>query len=586
MMGAALAYRRMGLSVIPCRRDKRPIIPWGPYQTKRASEAQIREWWTKNPNANIGIVCGSISGVDVIDCDTEEAYQLLNDDFLPESCVTATARTPHGYHVYFNYETGLTNAVRAITGTDLRTSGGYVVAPPSVNKNGGAYAWLEGLSIKEAPPGAMPTMLRDVLMQSAESSISLYTNKHIFNNKNLDARASSSSVGSNVVKMSSKCRQGVAQVVNVVKKPSMSSMSSLSPMSSPLFSAGRRDNDLFHVANALVKGYCNPEVVEVVLSMLASSCNPPFDQKEIPQKIRSALTRQEARGRNLTAEVTDMVDGSFGLISVFEICRDLDIRERKNKKHISKILARLEEEGKVEKVTKNGQYRVRDETVVPIDWVSADPSYIDLWQPLGLSDIAGIQTGNVVVYAGVKDSGKTTFLMNIAKENRHKYQVHYFTSEMSAGEFKMRAAKYKDIAVTQWHNFNLYERVRDFQDVIRPGEGNLNIIDFLEVTDQFWLISKDMQKIHEQLKGALAVIAIQKDPGRSLGRGASFSLEKARLYVTLDYGKAKIVSCKNWLEDNPLGNSPRGYECRYSIFNGSEIRKKSPGWNRAGEETE
>ena len=39
-----------------------------------------------------------------------------------------------------------------------------------------------------------------------------------------------------------------------------------------------------------------------------------------------------------------------------------------------------------------------------------------------------------------------------------------------------------------------------------------------------------------------------------LGRGAEFSLERARLYLSLDNGRLKIVKAKNWrTELNPNG---------------------------------
>jgi len=43
-----LAYLRHGFSVIPLRpMDKRPTISWGEFQTRRATEAEIRAWWAR-----------------------------------------------------------------------------------------------------------------------------------------------------------------------------------------------------------------------------------------------------------------------------------------------------------------------------------------------------------------------------------------------------------------------------------------------------------------------------------------------------------------------------------------------------------
>ena len=167
--------------------------------------------------------------------------------------------------------------------------------------------------------------------------------------------------------------------------------------------------------------------------------------------------------------------------------------------------------------------------------------------------------------------------MNIAKENRHKWDVHYFNSEMGPAEFKMRASKFDDIHISQWHNVFVYERNHNFHDVIRSGPGNLNIIDYLEVPEEVWKVGSWIQKIHSRLDGAVCVIALQKKIGVDLGRGAEFSMEKARLYVSLDYGKAKIISCKNFKPDSPIGN-PRGYECKFKLVGGSKIIKDNQGW--------
>ena len=38
MIESALWYRRKGFSVIPCKKDKRPLIKWEPYQLTKPTE--------------------------------------------------------------------------------------------------------------------------------------------------------------------------------------------------------------------------------------------------------------------------------------------------------------------------------------------------------------------------------------------------------------------------------------------------------------------------------------------------------------------------------------------------------------------
>lgn len=49
MLEHALQYLGKGLSVIPCGKDKAPLIKWLSYQQKRATEEEINAWWGKLP---------------------------------------------------------------------------------------------------------------------------------------------------------------------------------------------------------------------------------------------------------------------------------------------------------------------------------------------------------------------------------------------------------------------------------------------------------------------------------------------------------------------------------------------------------
>jgi hypothetical protein len=67
-----------GFSVIPIEpRGKKPLIAWEPYQTHAPLADEIKTWWTKWPAANVGIVTGAVSGLVVLDIDTEAAKEKL-----------------------------------------------------------------------------------------------------------------------------------------------------------------------------------------------------------------------------------------------------------------------------------------------------------------------------------------------------------------------------------------------------------------------------------------------------------------------------------------------------------------------------
>jgi hypothetical protein len=70
------------------------------------------------------------------------------------------------------------------------------------------------------------------------------------------------------------------------------------------------------------------------------------------------------------------------------------------------------------------------------------------------------------------------------------------------------------------------------------------------------------------LDNGIAVIAIQKVPGRALGRGGDFTAEKARLYLTLDKGEITITKGKLWADQ--LIN-PRGMTWKFKLVGGCKF---------------
>lgn len=138
LLDEALCYRtKLDFSVIPATKDKKPLLKWEEFQSRKATENEIREWWKKWPDANVGIVTGTISNLAVVDIDTEEGRQAIKQ-YIPDDLQTPRANTPKGgQHIYFRCpDDKLSNNARVIPGCDLRANGGYVIAPPSQNGTG------------------------------------------------------------------------------------------------------------------------------------------------------------------------------------------------------------------------------------------------------------------------------------------------------------------------------------------------------------------------------------------------------------------------------------------------------------------
>lgn len=131
-----LSLRENGLNIIPIKkRYKTPLVEWARWQTESITEAEIRKYWATT--RNVGIVCGEISGVTVVDIDDAELGQSILDK-LPNNL--PAVRTGRGYHLYFRY-TGETSRVIA-KHVELKANGTYVIAPPSIHNSGVAYTWL------------------------------------------------------------------------------------------------------------------------------------------------------------------------------------------------------------------------------------------------------------------------------------------------------------------------------------------------------------------------------------------------------------------------------------------------------------
>ena len=157
---AALGIFQQGFPVIPVNRStKRPLVVWQGYQRHLPTEEQIKGWWARWPDANIGMITGRISGLVVVDADSEEATSRFLSAY-PEAQVTRQAETGRGRHFYFQWVVGIRNDAGRILGEgiDVRGEGGFVILPPSLHSNGKRYRWLN-----ENEPQLLAQGLRDAL---------------------------------------------------------------------------------------------------------------------------------------------------------------------------------------------------------------------------------------------------------------------------------------------------------------------------------------------------------------------------------------------------------------------------------------
>lgn len=151
-------YAAAGLAVIPLKKDKTPFTEHGVKDATK-DDSVITSWWSKWPEANVGIATGQVSGgICVIDQDEKngehgiEAFEKWVDDNMLYFDDTWTSRTASGgLHSFIRSTYPVPNRVGWLSGVDVRGDGGYIVAPPSVLADGSRYEWVISPSDMENP---------------------------------------------------------------------------------------------------------------------------------------------------------------------------------------------------------------------------------------------------------------------------------------------------------------------------------------------------------------------------------------------------------------------------------------------------
>ena len=319
----------------------------------------------------------------------------------------------------------------------------------------------------------------------------------------------------------------------------------------------------------LGRGLPQVEVIEI-LRLWNTRNNPPIIENDLVKWILSidkAQIKKISEGeRGLTEEVREWVMTSSGNFLTSELFRDLDLTSRDFKKQAVVVLLRMEKEGLVAKCgVKRGCYRAIEKDAPLIDYLNADISHVfDIKWPFELEKYVNIYPHNVIVVAGAANAGKTAFMLNTVKLNMDRHRIEYFSSEMGAEELKLRLSKF-EIPLRAW-KFHPRERASNFSEAIVADA--VNIIDYLEVTKDFYEVGGELKDIHDRLGKGIAIVALQKKTGAAVGRGGEFTLEKPRLYLTMDAGVLKIVKGKNWA--NPEVN-PNDLSWNFKLVGGARF---------------
>lgn len=240
----ALEYFKKGFTVLPLN-GKKPYIKWDKLKNEKNTEDQIKRWWKKWPDANIGIIPGSNNHV-VIDVDVKgkvngfDSLKKWEKEHGEIDKNTYAVDTPSGgkhYYYYIdkpNFNPGNKNGV--LPGIDIRYKDGYVVAPPS-SIGGKKY-------------------------KANDNKITLYAN------------------------------QPVLDLINAKKLQNDSTGNDVSTGNDFDFVEGERDNKLFEKACELRDiGLEKKEVLQTLRLLNLNRCKPPLDDNTVKQKVDSAYSQ-------------------------------------------------------------------------------------------------------------------------------------------------------------------------------------------------------------------------------------------------------------------------------------------------------
>ncbi len=135
MIAAALDYAARGWPVFPCLADGKAPLTSSGFKAATTDAATVTAWWTRWPDANIGIPTGGAT-FDVLDVDSKPdgtgypALGRLARAGLVKGAHRLVTTPSGGAHLYYQ-PNGNGNTVSTHY-LDVRGDGGYVIVPPSI----------------------------------------------------------------------------------------------------------------------------------------------------------------------------------------------------------------------------------------------------------------------------------------------------------------------------------------------------------------------------------------------------------------------------------------------------------------------
>ena len=271
--------------------------------------------------------------------------------------------------------------------------------------------------------------------------------------------------------------------------------------------------------------------------------------------------------QDIIVKLISLVSGTF---TTRQIWSELNILTPEGKAYLRVCLDRLVESGVIVRTGVDGTFRKIDNEKKTIDWQSADISKtLPIKLPFGIHNLCRIYPKSIIIVAGSKNEGKTSFLLECVKLNMDKFLVDLYNSETGPEQLKERLTP---LDIPNPAPFSTYERYDNFADII--DSENLAVIDYLDFNSEVYLVGDEIDKIFRKIK-CCAIIGLQKPPpsvtyvkgvkkiiDRDLAYGGGFTAKRSVLYISLSSRRLKLVYVKT--PANPKTN-PQNMQWTYSF---------------------
>lgn len=159
----------------------------------------------------------------------------------------------------------------------------------------------------------------------------------------------------------------------------------------------------------------------------------------------------------------------------------------------------------------------------------------------GFEEILEIDEGNCIVIAGVSNSAKTAWVINMLALNMDKHPCILMGNEYARADNQLSPAFVRRLNRMSWANwengtgdlkFIILPVKEDYEDWVEPGK--INFIDWINLSDNFYQIGKIIEDIKSAVGTGIAVVVLQKADENLLARGGGFSRDLADFYISID----------------------------------------------------